>query len=749
MMPHALLLLVAMLLLHVRSAGQAPLIELSNWQTFSSMRSVRAATVDATGRIWCATAGGVFMHDPADGSTQEFRNVRALSSLDVTAITTDPATGEVYVGAFDGSLDIASADLQWRQVGDIRRATQYQRRRINDLIVNDNRLYIATDFGIVVFDIRRRLFQETVDRIGPLQEKTAVSSIAVLRDSIWATTPDGVLVAPLKVQTLRQPSVWTRIDTAYGLPTANNTLVRSNGSTVFVVNGLSVLRSNGLRFDTVRTSAAPILGLSFKDTLGYISIATGIYSLGGIPTAPWPGILRGHIAYNGPDGYEFVGFVDGVGIMRMTQDGVITSVEINSPTISQFTHVRVDAAGNVWSASYDPISKVGLGANRYDGLTWTAYHPSTSSAITTPDIYRISPLRDGRVILGSWGRGAFEVGSNGAVTTVYNRQTSALGGIAVDSLFVLAADAVLDNKGRIWMVNEQAGDRMLVCVNPDGSSQKYVNCTDPRNNFFRPLVIDGAGNKWMAGPGGNGLLAYNERTTPDDPTDDLCLGVRSSNTNLPDNIVTSLAMDLNGALWVGTAKGVAVITSPTIATSTTIPFVRRISALSAVQVNDIYVDALNYKWIATTTGVFVLNEDGTEVLASIAATATPLLSNNVRSVAVDERSGRAWFGHSEGLSSVQTQSLAPRTEYVLQCYPQPFRLAEGGQLTIDGLAPDTDIRILSLNGTMVAALQSRGRQALWDGIDVNGRPVQPGVYVVQVRSASTKQASVGKIAVVR
>jgi hypothetical protein len=225
--------------------------------------------------------------------------------------------------------------------------------------------------------------------------------------------------------------------------------------------------------------------------------------------------------------------------------------------------------------------------------------------------------------------------------------------------------------------------------------------------------------------------------------------VRASATNLPDNIVTSLAMDNNGALWIGTAKGVGVITTPTTVSRTTIPFVRRVSSLSAVQVNDIVVDALNYKWIATSAGVYVLNEDGTDVVATISTSNSPLLSDNVRSIAVDDRTGRAWFGQLEGLSSVQTQSLAPRPTFALSCYPQPYRPSGGEPLVIDGLAPDADIRILTPSGTMVNALQSRGRQALWDGLDTEGRTVPPGVYVVHVRSASSKEASVGKIIVTR
>ncbi|MBU3742763.1 MAG: hypothetical protein FGM24_10865 [Candidatus Kapabacteria bacterium] len=740
-------LLIALLAAAIGASAQS--LVLTDWNTYSSLNTVRAATVDPSYRIWCATSGGVFVHDPADGTTKEFRNIDALTSLDVTTIASDPQTGDVYVGAFDGSIDVVSSTFRWRSIRDIRRASQYQRRRINDLLVVGRTLYIATDFGIVTYDVERRLFKETVDRIGSLQEKTPVTSISILRDSIWAATPGGVVVAPLNVQTLRQPSVWRILDTAQGIATTGTTIVRTNGTSMFVVAGTNVLRYNGSRFDTLRTTLSPILNLSFIDDLGYISTEFGTQDVRGVPTAPWPTTLLGHTTYRRKDGtWEFVGFLYNAGLARMDMAGVVTPVVINSPSTAQFTDLQVDKFGNLWAASYNQLSKTGSGAAMFDGQTWRGYTSATSS-IPTNSIYRISVLRDGRVILGTWGRGAYEIGDNGAVAKVYDQNTTALGGIDGDASFVLVGDAMLDRKGTLWMVNEQAGDRMLVSIDAEGTSRRYGYCSEPRNNYFRPLAIDAAGNKWLGGPGGNGVVAYNERSTPDDPSDDICVTVRSSITNLPDNVVNALTLDNNGALWIGTAKGVAVISAPTTVTSTTIPFVRRVSALSAVQVNDIYVDALNYKWVATAAGVFVLNEDGTEVLASISTSNSPILNDNVRSVTVDGTTGRAWFGMFEGLSSVQTQSITPNLTYDLRCYPQPYRPSDGSQLIIDGLASDSDVRILTPGGNLVQAMQTRGRQALWDGRDTQGRVVPPGVYIVHARSASSSEASVAKILVGR
>jgi hypothetical protein len=192
-----------------------------------------------------------------------------------------------------------------------------------------------------------------------------------------------------------------------------------------------------------------------------------------------------------------------------------------------------------------------------------------------------------------------------------------------------------------------------------------------------------------------------------------------------------------------------VISSPTGVSNTSLPFVRRISALTSVYVNDLYVDALNNKWVATTGGVFVLNADGTEVLATITNTTAPLLDNNVRSIAVSKKTGLAYFGTSAGCSVARSSSIQPETVFALSFRPQPFSLAVDRELTIDGLAADADIRIMTPGGVQVATMKAQGRQAIWNGKDTEGRDVPPGVYLVHSTSSTSKESAVGKIMVKR
>jgi flagellar hook assembly protein FlgD len=93
--------------------------------------------------------------------------------------------------------------------------------------------------------------------------------------------------------------------------------------------------------------------------------------------------------------------------------------------------------------------------------------------------------------------------------------------------------------------------------------------------------------------------------------------------------------------------------------------------------------------------------------------------------------------------------MRPLADFALTCYPQPFSVGGDRQMVIDGLAPDSDVKIMNVAGTMVAALQLRGRQAIWDGQDVGGNIVPPGIYIVSASSASAGTAAVTKFAVTR
>lgn len=731
------------------STATSQTLLLSDWNTLSSMRTVRDVDVDGNNRLWAATTGGVFAYSLDSKTAVEHRNINALQTLDTRTILCANDRNEVYVGGGDGSVDIFTSNDEWVNVTDIRRATQYPRRGVTDLVQKGNTLFIATEFGLLSYDLDRRQFIETVDRIGSLQEKTPVNAITIFRDSLWLATDSGVAVASLSETSLRQPGVWTILNAQNGLTKNRIAFIASTSAGVYCASDTSLYAITDGTCTRIRTTLYPITNVSSSlDTL-YWSSVSGIETLKGRKQITWSGGFMAHAAFVANGKPYLAGFIERIGI-DLWDYSTRSTIELNGPVSNKFARMAIDTRGRLWVATDVEPPKSGEGVCAYDGTTWTSLTMRTTPALHTNSCYRVSALSDGTVLIGTWGRGATRISYEGADVelTHYLPGSNAVQGIAIDSTYALIADAQLDRNGTLWMVNEQSVNQLFVQVPENGTAVGHSNCTDSRATNFRSMVIDAAGNKWAGSTTGSGLVVWNAKGTTD-RADDVCNVVRSSNSQLTDNIITALAIDKNGALWIGTPRGVCVMGVPTSVTNTNIPYVRRVTLLASSIVNDIFIDALNNKWIATQTGVFVLNEDGTEVISQITKSNAPLLDENVRCVVVDGTSGIAYLGTSAGCTTVRTSSLAPAAEYQLSIRPQPFRVHTDNEVVIDGLAPDSDIRILTASGYLVNALQVRGRQAIWDGRDTEGKPVPPGVYIVHTTSASSKQSAVTKIAVQR
>jgi ligand-binding sensor domain-containing protein len=747
-MVHNLRVLCAVLVMSATSLAAQTSFVLGEWIAYSSMRTVRSASVDSRDRIWCATSGGVAVIDPADGTTREFRNVDALLNIDVTAIHCDPVAKVVYIGSFDGSFAIVTEDFEWTNITDIRRATSYQRKQINDFHLIDSTLFIATDFGILNFDPERRVFRETIDRIGTLQEKTPINALVTFRDTLWAATDSGIVAGPMNVSTMRVPEQW-RVYSVQNAGLTNPVCTRidiANDEVVAVV-GFDVMQRTGEIFTMLAGPAQPTYGMSVHQNEVFYSVADGIRSLSGTTVGPWPAALIGHTSYVKNGTLHHIGYVKDrtIGVYDGTQ---ITMYTVNSPQSNIFTSLGFDRDGRLWTASYAEGLGTGAGASVLDGSLWSNLNTTTTSQLLTDQIYRISPQSNGSVWLGSWGKGAYECRAteSGFDVVRWDETNSEIRGISNDAAYTLVSDVITDRNGVVWMCNEQSASRLMVKRTSTGEWSSVAYALNPRNNRFRAMANDFNSTKWLGGFNGDGLVAYNDRNTAQ-TTDDVWQVLTSGNTQLPDNVINAVRVDRLGAVWVGTAKGVAVISNPGSLSNSTVPFVRRISEISAVSVNDIHVDAVNNKWIATTNGVFVLNSDGTEVLATVTMSNSPLAENNVRSVTVDERTGRAYFGTTSGMFSVATLATRALDEFDLHVFPQPFRPSSDQNVVIDGLAADADVRILSPSGVMIHALQATGRTALWDGTDTNGNVVPPGVYIVVARSTSTGTSATAKIAV--
>jgi len=269
------------------------------------------------------------------------------------------------------------------------------------------------------------------------------------------------------------------------------------------------------------------------------------------------------------------------------------------------------------------------------------------------------------------------------------------------------------------------------------------------------LVIDPYDTKWFscADPSRLGLFYLNENKTYEDPLDDKSDYITTVD-GLNTNDIRDVAVDRRGDVWVATSLGVNVITN-TSAIPTSGSSALRISSVFTLRqqsVNAIAVDPLNQKWIGTNEGLLLVNSDGSRLITTFTAQNSALLSNIIRSIAIDENKGIVYVGTDEGLTSFETPYIKPLESFdELFVYPNPFKIKNGDiLLTIDGLIRDTEIKILTIDGTLVTEFSSPGgRTAYWDGKNDNGELVSTGIYIIVAFDTEGNEVVTGKVAVLR
>ena len=225
-----------------------------------------------------------------------------------------------------------------------------------------------------------------------------------------------------------------------------------------------------------------------------------------------------------------------------------------------------------------------------------------------------------------------------------------------------------------------------------------------------------------------------------------------------------LEEDLDGLVWVGTSAGLFVIEDVSQVFSPSFQFTQiKInrndgSGLADYLLNDvsiacIAIDAANRKWIGTqTNGAYLISADGQEMIHHFTTEDSPLLSNNVQTIAVHPGTGEVVFGTDKGLCSFIGDATSPEEELDksnVTVFPNPVTPDYNGPIAIRGLVSDAEVKIISTGGQLVWNGVSAGGTCLWNGLANNGRRVASGIYHVVANTPEGNKAIVTRIVIVR
>jgi ligand-binding sensor domain-containing protein len=173
--------------------------------------------------------------------------------------------------------------------------------------------------------------------------------------------------------------------------------------------------------------------------------------------------------------------------------------------------------------------------------------------------------------------------------------------------------------------------------------------------------------------------------------------------------------------------------------------------LKTETITSIAIDGANRKWLGTaSSGAYLLSSDGTTQIKNFNEQNSPLLSNSITSLAVDNKTGEVWFGTSKGVQSVRGDATAGDEKFSkVYTFPNPVRENYIGNVTITGLLRDSQIRITDISGNLVYETVSDGGEATWNLNTYTGRRVATGVYLVFCASKDGSQSYVTKMLVIK
>jgi ligand-binding sensor domain-containing protein len=327
-----------------------------------------------------------------------------------------------------------------------------------------------------------------------------------------------------------------------------------------------------------------------------------------------------------------------------------------------------------------------------------------------------------------------------------------------DPNYTRITDLTADVEGNVWVVNrhEFANTPAVHVFNPGASTWRSLPYFSGAENL-NGIVLDDSGHAWLSTarqPTGNGIIAYDETTrTP---------RYFSTATGLPSNDIYDMVKDRSGSIWAATSGGVAVLLDPSqtfvpgAEVEFQLPIIQRgpqgsrgFEALRDEVVRAIAVDGANRKWIGTDRGLWLFSESVDEALLNFTTANSPLPSNRILDVAVNDRTGEVFVVTDAGV--VSYRGSATVTEGKPACakvFPNPVRTDFTGQVGISGLANNAVVKITDVGGRLVYQTRANGGTLVWNLADYNGRKVQSGVYLVLSSDPDGKNTCISKIAVV-
>jgi hypothetical protein len=411
----------------------------------------------------------------------------------------------------------------------------------------------------------------------------------------------------------------------------------------------------------------------------------------------------------------------------------------------------------------------------YKNNKWINLPEDTIKSVTGYNYVNIcsvdeDPTEPGHYFASSFGYGVYEF-KDGKFIKHYNHENSKIESVSSGRYayaYVRVPTVKFDNEGNLWCVNSDV--KNIVKVRKKDSTWVSLNYKDIEYwaTAAKPY-IDSRGWLWLTAIQGDpGLFCAKTNNTPFDTSDDTTKKWINKFIN-QDGIsydiyqLFDIAEDKNGEIWVGTNIGVFIIDNPEKFFNDGIFKQIKIARndgtgladyfMSGIYIKDIEIDGANRKWIGTNSnGIYLVSADGQETIHHFTTENSPLPSDCIESIAINDITGEVFIGTDKGIVSYMGDATTPTNELEkgnIHAYPNPVRADYNGKITIVGLTYDCNVKIVDAAGYLINEGESNGGMYSWNGRNMRGEKVASGVYYVLTYDSNGKEGVATKILITR
>ncbi|MEZ5004463.1 MAG: two-component regulator propeller domain-containing protein [Chitinophagales bacterium] len=748
-----ILMLVA--ILHL-SAQNVPIEQWNVHVPYNSAVSIAAGEHT----IWGTCEASLIAVDKDDFSINRYTKANGLSDVEPAAIAFDDLTGAIIVAYQNANIDIIEGN-SITNLPSVKNATIVGNKTINKIHTHNGTAWLACAFGIVKVNIERKEISDTYF-VGVGNSNLVINDIWANDEEVYAATEDGVIrgkISPtINLSNADDTTAWKRYTFE------NNALPEASATTISALNNRVLVTIEdeifGLNFgnqvwtrDTIFTNWAT-RGMTSKDNVLYLTQEQVINNtVADARIGTYDGNDFSFLEDNGRiarpreidiDSDGKIWYADFFQGLALFENGSVSAFAPNAPyKRSALKMTYYDGSVYVASSNLKPTLPSGDDDNLPYGIyistqqNWNNLNEFNTSVLQGSfDIAVVEPIHGtNSLLVGTDGFGIIELDRNTGNGIV---MSSPPGGNS--NYRCIAAGS--DTKGNVWFTNAYSNAMPLGCRKAGGEYLYFNQKTGALfGQVLNDIVVDEFDQIWLSSSSG-GVYVYDYNNTLDDQSDDVLKSI-GVNFGLPSGDVRCLEMDRDGEIWIGTSQGIGVVFCSGAIFDNTCG-VERIcipredttnfcdNLLENEIVNCIAIDPANRKWIGTNGGVFLQSADGLETIYNFKESNSPLLSNVIRSIAVDERTGDVYINTAKGINTFR--STATLTEDGISgapfVFPNPVRPEYNGPIAIRNLANNGNVKIMDIAGHVVYETQATGGQAIWDGLDVDGKRVQTGVYIV-------------------